>query len=279
MAPGHGGDARSHARRRAGAVPRRPRGSGAAAGPRSSSSGSSCSSALLHAARVFPRLQLGRRARLRGAGRGRGARACVAVDIRIPGGTARVRFGHRHAATSPRPPTRATVAFPGGPVLHGSAPAAPATHGFHKVDLLLDRARARLARRSALARRRSASRRRRGSVFVWGRAQHDTSSKPIQQGGQTCPARHGALVPAPGPRAASDPDAAARRSSSARRCSARASTGRGCSGSCCSPALPAADLRGDPAAGDGRRARSVRAYRCRGVSLIGVRRWPRRGRS
>ena len=117
-----------------------------------------------------------------------GAPACVAgSNIRIPGGTQRVRFGI-DVGDATRPALRATVAFPGGPVLHGTAPAAPTTHGFHKVDLLLDRP-VPGSRDSSRLSESICIQPAEGKVFVWGRGQNDYFSKPITQGGQTYPAR------------------------------------------------------------------------------------------
>jgi hypothetical protein len=117
-----------------------------------------------------------------------GAPACVnGSNIRVPGGTGRVRFGI-DVGDATRPALRATVAFPGGPVLHGSAPAAPTAHGFHKVDLLLDRPvpgsrdSSRIAESICIEPAQ-------GKVFVWGRGQNDYFSKPVEQGGQKLPGR------------------------------------------------------------------------------------------
>jgi hypothetical protein len=117
-----------------------------------------------------------------------GAPACVAgSDIRIPGGTGRVRFGI-DTGDAARQALRATIALPGGPILHGSAPAAPKAHGLNKVDLVLDhpvpgsRNSSRLTESICIEPTE-------GKVFVWGRGQNDYFSKPIQQGGQAYPGR------------------------------------------------------------------------------------------
>lgn len=117
-----------------------------------------------------------------------GAPACVSgSNIRIPGGTGRVRFGV-DVGDATRPALRATIAFPGGPVLYGSAPAAPAVHGFHKVDLVLDRP-VPGARSSSRIAQSICIQPAEGQVFIWGRGQNDYFSKPIQQGGKSYPGR------------------------------------------------------------------------------------------
>jgi hypothetical protein len=117
-----------------------------------------------------------------------GAPACVSgSNIRVPGGTGRVRFGI-DVGDATRPALRTTLTFPGGPVLHGSAPAAPTTHGFHRVDLLLDRP-VPGSRDSSRLLESICIQPAQGKVFVWGRGQNDYFSKPIQQGGHSYPAR------------------------------------------------------------------------------------------
>jgi hypothetical protein len=115
-----------------------------------------------------------------------GAPACSqGSNLRIPGGTGRVRFA-MDTGDSPLPPTRATLTFPGGPVLHGSAPGGTATHGFRKVDLVLDhpvpgsRDSSRVVQSLCIETTQA-------SVFLWGRAQNDYFTKPIQQGGRAWP--------------------------------------------------------------------------------------------
>lgn len=116
----------------------------------------------------------------------KGAPACSqGSNLRVPGGTGRVRFA-MDTGDSPLPPTRATITFPGGPVLHGSAPGGTATRGFRKVDLVLDRP-VPGSRDSSRVVQSLCIETTQASVFLWGRAQNDYFTKPIQQGGRAWP--------------------------------------------------------------------------------------------
>jgi hypothetical protein len=113
-----------------------------------------------------------------------GAPACtVGSNVRVPAGTGRVRFGLDFGSRTQTPRLLATLAFPGGPTLHGSAAPQPTSRGLHRVDLVLDRPVPGKAGSSRLL-QSICIQPAEGKLGVWGNGQNDYFSKPIEQGGQ-----------------------------------------------------------------------------------------------